>query len=568
MRAAILAILSVVILAGCAQTPSSPAASSPAAQETPPDPNRTLVVAIRVEPSTLTTRPLRQAGVGLYLPSRSFNGQIALLDDQSNVRPYLVETLPQLNTDNWRVFPDGRMETIYRLRPTITWHDGEPFTAEDFVFGWRVYSTPGLGHSGLPPYNAIDEVQALDRQTFVIRWRQPYPDTSFVAGLNVEFPPLPRHILERALVPDQIEAFANHPFWTREYVGLGPFKLDRWESGAFLEGAAFDAHIWGRPKIGRIKLSFIGDANTAMANVLSGDVQLTDGTSIGLPETAILKRQWAPQNGDFVLHPNQWRAANFQMRPDFVTPRALQDPRVRKALAHAVDKSILNETLYDGDGILADGVVPPMSIWGPAAERGAIKYPYDLRRSEQLMAEAGFARGADGQYANVDGRFTFEVKTNAAADNEAEVTVLASGWRQSGFDANEAVLPSALAQNPEARATFVGMFTNSQNLGESALLGLSSNAIPRAENRWSGGNRGGWSNAEFDRVLEAFTSTLGRGEREQQLAQLVRVHTEDLPSISLFFRAQPWAYANALRGPKLVPPEGNMSWNIQEWELR
>lgn len=364
MRPVILSLLTCLILAGCAPTPGAPVSTAPA-QEPPPDPNRTLVVAIRVEPSTLTTRPLRQAGVGLYLPSRAFNGQIALLDDQANLRPYLVESLPQLNTDNWRVFPDGRMETTYKLRPNITWHDGEPFTAEDFVFGWRVYATPSLGHSGLPPYNAIDEVQALDTQSFVIRWRQPYPDAAFVAGLNVEFPPLPRHILERALQPDQLEAFANHPFWTREYIGLGPYKLDRWESGAFLEGAAFDAHIWGRPKIGRIKLNFIGDANTAMANVLAGDVQLTDGTSIGLPEVAILKRQWAPQNGGFVLHPNQWRAANFQMRPEVATPRTLQDPRVRKALAHAVEKSILNETLYDGDGIPADSVVPPMSIWDP-----------------------------------------------------------------------------------------------------------------------------------------------------------------------------------------------------------
>jgi peptide/nickel transport system substrate-binding protein len=460
------------------------------------------------------------------------------------------------------------METTYKLRPNVTWHDGEPFTAEDFVFGWRVYSTSSLGHSGLSPYNAIEDVQALDPLTFVIRWRQPYADTSFIAGLNVEFPALPRHILERHLMPDQIEAFANHPFWTREYVGLGPFKLDRWESGAFLEGAAFDGHIWGRPKIGRIKLSFISDANTAMANVLSGDMLLTDGTSVGLPEVAILKRQWAPQNGNYVLHPNQWRAANFQMRPDYVAQRGLQDPRVRKALAHAVDKSILNETLYDGDGILADSVVPPMSLWGPAAERGAAKYPYDLRRSEQLMAEAGFTRGADGQFGSADGRFSFEVKTNAAADNEAEVAVLSSSWRQSGFDAQEAVLPSALAQNPEARATYVGVFTNSQNLGESALLGFATSAIPRAENRWAGGNRGGWSNAEYDRALDAFTSTLGRGEREQQLSQLVRIHTDDLPSISLFFRAQPWVHANALRGPKLVPPEGNMSWNIQEWELR
>src|SRR5205814_1197792 len=119
---------------------------------------KTLSVAIRLEPSTLTTRPLRQAGVGLYLPSRAFNAQMALLDDQSQARPYLVDSLPRLDTDSWRVFPDGRMETTYRLLPSVAWHDGTPLTAEDFVFGWRVYATPALGHSGLAPYNAIDQV--------------------------------------------------------------------------------------------------------------------------------------------------------------------------------------------------------------------------------------------------------------------------------------------------------------------------------------------------------------------------------------------------------------------------
>src|SRR5205085_12131788 len=155
-----------------------------------------------------------------------------------------------------------------------------------------------------------------------------------------------------------LEALANHPFWTREYVGLGPYRLDRWEAGSFLQGAAFDAHVWGRPKIGRIQLNFVPDANTALANVLSGDVQLTDGTSIGLPEVAVLKRQWMPQNGGVVLHPNQWRAANFQMRAELAMPRSILDPRMRKALASAVDKNPLNESLYDGDGIPADSVVP------------------------------------------------------------------------------------------------------------------------------------------------------------------------------------------------------------------
>jgi ABC-type transport system substrate-binding protein len=47
--------------------------------------------------------------------------------------------------DTWRVFPDGRMETTFRLRANLTWHDGEPLSGADFVFAWRVYTNPDLG---------------------------------------------------------------------------------------------------------------------------------------------------------------------------------------------------------------------------------------------------------------------------------------------------------------------------------------------------------------------------------------------------------------------------------------
>ena len=52
-------------------------------------------------------------------------------------------------------------------------------------------------------------------------------DVVFVTGTNVEFPPLPRHILERSLQTDQPDAFTNHPYWTREFVGAGPYRLVR-----------------------------------------------------------------------------------------------------------------------------------------------------------------------------------------------------------------------------------------------------------------------------------------------------------------------------------------------------
>src|SRR5205814_2997061 len=115
---------------------------------------------------------------------------------------------------------------------------------------------------------------------------------------------------------------------------------------------AFDAYVLGRPKIERIKMIFITDANTALSNVLAGEVQLAADTVLRLEQVTTLKREWGPrQLGTILQHPNQWRAAFFQFRPDVQAPRSLQDVRVRKALAHAVDRQPINEALYDGDAI-------------------------------------------------------------------------------------------------------------------------------------------------------------------------------------------------------------------------
>jgi peptide/nickel transport system substrate-binding protein len=499
-----------------------------------------------------------------------FNANMAYLDDQARTNPYLIETLPQLNTDAWRVFPDGHMEVTYHLRPNIVWHDGTPFTAEDFVFSYKAYSTPAFGQASLSPIRFIEDVSAPDPRTVMIRFRQPYPDVTFVAGLNAEFPPLPRHILEPLVGSDQVDAFTNSLYWTREYVGLGPYKLDRWEPGTFLEGVAFDQHILGRPKIDRIRLQFMPDARAVLASVLAGEIHLTDGTSAGLPEMTVLKREWVAKGlGSIELHPNQWRAIHFQHRPDYLSPPALANPTIRKALAHGVDRQALNEALDVGDGVASDSPFAPQSIWGAAAQRGAVAYPYDPRRADQLMQEAGYAKGADGFFASpAAGRFTVEVKTNAATDNESEVSILASTWRQAGFDVQEAILPAAQAQNAEARSTFSGMYTNSQNCCESAMLGLVSSGAPSAENRWSGGNRSGYANPEYDALIDSFTRTLDRGERETQMTQLVRLLTEDVQSITMFIRAQGWAHVSELRGVVVAPPEGNMSWNIDKWEFR
>src|SRR5947208_16268593 len=96
-----------------------------------------------------------------------------------------------------------------------------------------------------------------DARTIANRGKKRYPDAG---TLSVdEFPPLPRHILQTPFQQDP-EGLATQSFWTRDYVGLGPFRLARWETGAFIEGTAFEGHVLGQPRIGRIRVIFVPDA--------------------------------------------------------------------------------------------------------------------------------------------------------------------------------------------------------------------------------------------------------------------------------------------------------------------
>src|SRR5438094_3909662 len=161
-----------VSVAACAPATPSPAqrleGAGSALESASAEPGRTLVAVVGSEPQDVAVRGLRERGVALFLSKRLFNANLALLDERSTAHPYLAEALPQLDTDSWRVFPDGRMETTWRLKPGIVWHDGVPLSAEDFAFAWRVYSTPQLGVAATAPMNAIESVTAPDQRTVLL----------------------------------------------------------------------------------------------------------------------------------------------------------------------------------------------------------------------------------------------------------------------------------------------------------------------------------------------------------------------------------------------------------------
>jgi peptide/nickel transport system substrate-binding protein len=565
-RRLFLALAAVGLVVGC-QAPGGQRADRPDRSVVPAgsSESRTLVYVTRVEVTSLSHLPFWERRFTFLSTPRLFNGTLAILDDRGLARPYLAEILPQLQTSSWRVADDGQMETTYQLRAGATWQDGAPLTAEDFVFTWRALTAPDLGVSGVQPHGLMESVVAADPRTVVIRWRQLYP---YAGDLAENFQPIPRHILESQFEQRQADSFAALAFWTRDYIGAGPYRVDRWEEGSFVEGQAFAEHVTGKPRIDRIKVMFISDPNTVLAYLLAENVHIATENSIRLQQAQVLQREWAPRTGSTVfLAPTLWRALAIQQRPEFANPRALTDLRVRKALAHSMDREAMNGAVLDGHGVITEFMISPLTDYFAEVERSTMKHPYDLRRAEQLLNDAGFTRSNDGVFASGTERFSGELRSLAGAQQEQEIGILAATWRQFGLELRESTIPTVQGQDGQLQAS-LPLFAGGAASGERNLAVHTSAAISRPENRWTGRNFVGWANTEYDRLSESFSKTLDRSERIQQIAEMARVFTTESPLVTMYFSVEVLAHGNALVGPKLVPAETATTWDIQGWELR
>jgi len=566
--------LGLVLLAGCAGPAgraSGGALPTGAVGEAAPV-HRTMNMIVRYEVADLAPKiPGQQTPVNT---ERLFNAALALIDGDQVARPYLAESLPQLNTESWRIFPDGRMETTYGLRRGLTWHNGEPLTAEDFVFAFRLYTAPELGAVfSSTPQDRMDQVLAPDPYTLVIRWRSSFPEAGSLVTEDLD--PLPRHILEPAFLAVQQDAAAREAlvglrFWTLEYVGAGPFRLDNWVRGSHLEGSAFDGHALGRPKIDRIVVRVVGDENAVLTNVLAGAVDFTGQTSLRFEHAMVLQRDWVTAGkGGVILQRGYPRMYQVQLRPEYAEHPGQLDLVIRRALAHSIDRQALNDGLFEGQGFVSEIFVPSSSPYFLDVDRVIARYPYNPRRSEQLMAEAGYARDHDGFFANTRGeRFKTDLRVGPGTEFERGQVIMIDTWRQAGFQLSSSL--AASSPNPEARHTFPGIAFRS---GEPERVSLSSE-IGTPGNHWFGENRGGFISREYDRLFGLFSSTPDPTQRSQHYAGMIKVLTDELPMFVTNFAIGVNSYGATLHGPtnKTVghgDQRGTLPyWNIHEWELR
>jgi peptide/nickel transport system substrate-binding protein len=225
--------------------------------------------------------------------------------------------------------------------------------------------------------------------------------------------------------------------------------------------------------------------------------------------------------------------------------------------------------LTEGYGPAAELPAAPGVRYFAALERVAPRYPYDLRRTEQLMAEAGFSRGPEGIYVGVEGQHSPELMGVAEGLEAQETTIIADYLKQAGIDAQLRLVPQAqLQQFDEMKSLYPAWRTNygygaPKDLSAGRMLGARAS---KAENRWGGTNKMGFDNPEHDQLYARWIQTLDVAEADRILVQIGRMHMEELPYIPNYFSPEVIAHARSLNGPTVG---FGTSWhNIHEWSWK
>lgn len=540
---AALVLFTGVAVVACATPDPTSQTQAPPSRGPSIDDTRTLIIATRSEPKALVASGLNLAHSGSSpdAPWQLFHASLVHTDEHHVPQPQLAENVPELGTASWRVFPDGRMELTWRLRPGLRWHDGAPLTADDFVLSFTFQK------SARPDSQVAEAASAPDEHTFVIAYPGPFPGAA-----EVLWQPLPRHILGPALQElSPQEAFDTLAYWSTEFVGVGPYRLERWERGAFITGAAFPGYVGGRPRIARVQLVWIADPNAAVANLQSGAVHLATDRSITFEQVSVLRRDWAasPESGSLLLSAARAVYAQPQLRAEFARPALLLETRFRQALAHAIDKQAIVDVALDGEPGAAETIIARDMDFFPALERALTKYPFDLRRSEQLFAELGLSKEGDAFFHQGE-RVSITLQAAAGGGGYLrEALVLADGWQRAGVEAPIRTLSPAEQADQELSATYPGVRFTQLNVLANPFLYFTAATVASPANRWGGRNKGGFVDPEIERLADRYLAALDRNDRIQALIQGMAILSQRAAYFPLYYGYDVMAHSGRLAGP-------------------
>jgi len=295
-------------------------------------------------------------------------------DRDGNFIPDLLTVVPTLA--NGGIAKDNMTMTLH-FRKDAKWADGVPLTADDWMFTYAAVNNPHNNVKTNYGWDQIARVDEPDKYTVVIHLKRPTVTAyGILAAGGSGYPPLPKHLL--GSLPD-----INTASFNSKPLASGPYVLTAWNHGSSLEFAPNPYYFRGKPKLSKIEWRVVPDVSTLFNQLQTHEIDVY--AAINESSIAQLKNVTGVTVDRRLVA--SWRRLQFN-----VSRPSLQDVRVRKAIAEAVDWKDINDTVYHGLNALATSDVFPKSWAAPTIPR----YAFDVEDAKRLLASAGWTPGPNG----------------------------------------------------------------------------------------------------------------------------------------------------------------------------
>ena len=465
-------------------------------------------------------------------------------DEKMNIVPVLASEVPTLENGGVRLRADGGMDVVWKLRPGVKWHDGRPHTSADVKFtvdainkgDWKPESTDG--------FDRIASVDTPDSLTAVVHYREVYAPyrMQFARGT------LPKHVLDGRDI-DKANDYNRAP------LGTGPYRVAEWKTGEYILLQKVKDYWRGPeyPKIDRILFRFVTNTTTRINQLKAGEVHLVALVPWDkvreLRTVSSLRLNQVLGNGYEHVTLNEKRFLPFA------------DVRVRRALAHAIDRDLIIRTILDGLVTRVNGPIQPLS-W--AYEPDVTTYEFDPAKARALLDTAGWKAGPGGTRVKAGKPLAFTIITQAGfAIRENVAQAIQKQLKDVGVNASVKLIDGTSISTLWFAGDFDAMLHWWQMGADPELtLFFAADRTPPA-----GRNINFLVDDTLTKLLYASDREVNQTQRTNLLRQAQKRVAELAPEIVLYNTSKIDAVPAALKNFRGNPTNAGPFWNVHEWTL-
>jgi len=465
---------------------------------------------------TLTLNPMTGYAYGMF--RSALYSQLFIQNATFQPQPWLALSYSQPNGTTW----------IVNLRHNATWQDGQPVTSQDVKFTIDTVLTAGGAMGRF--VQGITDVETPDNYTVVVRTAAPTLIAGWLTGLDI----LPEHYwVAQGAVGTAALNFTNDP-----PIGSGPFKFVSWSPGEYIQFQAYDNFFMGRPKIDTLIIRQYASMEDLIAALKSGEI---DATAYVDPSDAVALEQ-VPGIGVIAPEGNTVEDIYINLYKN-ATGRnpTLLDVNVRRALLYAINRTYLNEVIYQGLFHPATSIIPEVFGSYFCQECEAMLPPFNLTMANQILDNAGYKRGPDGIRVSPTGvRLSYRFYVYSGYPEMVRGAQIIKGWwNQIGVDITYSAVEGDTLWNTISSPPYdwdLALWDWLVNDPWTMTYSYTSNAIA------TGYSSSGLSDPAFDAMYQTLISTTDPTVQLNTIHDVQKYIIQNAVEIDLFYESIASAY--------------------------